>query len=141
MKNLVLLWFCSNFGLHMFQKILRILKKIIQLFQDFFFLLECSETYFCFSHEQNQSKNIVCPKIFNRIFVLVGCIPPKPSVHSLPCQHPPLREALNGRTVNALVCWPRVRGSSPSLGKTPTIKNRHSIAGTSVTCMKSLAVQ
>jgi len=30
--------------------------------------------------------------------------------------------ALDGRTVNALGCWPMVRGSSPSLGKTPTLK-------------------
>jgi len=30
--------------------------------------------------------------------------------------------ALNGRTVNALGCWLMVRGSSPSLGRTPTLK-------------------
>ena len=30
--------------------------------------------------------------------------------------------ALNSRTVNALGCWPMVRGSSSSLGKTPTLK-------------------
>ena len=33
-----------------------------------------------------------------------------------------------------------VPGSSHSLGKTTINKSRHSIAGTSVTCMKSLAV-
>jgi len=30
--------------------------------------------------------------------------------------------ALNGRTVDALICWPMVPGSSPSLGKTATLK-------------------
>ena len=29
---------------------------------------------------------------------------------------------LNGRTVNTLVCWPMVPGSSPNLGKTPSLK-------------------
>ena len=38
--------------------------------------------------------------------------------------------ALDGRTVNSLVCWPIVPGSSPSLGKTPVLLNSHSIAGT-----------
>ena len=33
-----------------------------------------------------------------------------------------LIRALNSRTVNALVCWPMIPGSSPSLGKTPTLK-------------------
>ena len=47
--------------------------------------------------------------------------------------------ALNGRTVNALFCWPTVPGSSPSLGKTPTLKTAIQ-SGSSVTCMKSLVV-
>ena len=29
---------------------------------------------------------------------------------------------LNGQTVNALGCWSMVQGSSPSLGRTPTLK-------------------
>ena len=32
------------------------------------------------------------------------------------------RPSLNGQAVNGLGCWSMVRGSSPSLGKTPTIK-------------------
>ena len=33
-----------------------------------------------------------------------------------------LKSALSGQTVSVLACWPTVPGSSPSLGKNPTLK-------------------
>jgi len=71
-----------------------------------------------FSLMFNQCRAVPCTGRIGKDEIFFNLVKPIWKEFTMSCSN----GALNGRTVNAMICWPMVPGSSPSLSKIPTLK-------------------